>query len=112
MVFQKEIYLKPYPRGFHIISQQIFDVLPDFTGIVNVFIIHTSASLAINENADPSVREDLETHFNIMIPEDKNYYQHTQEGPDDMTSHIWIFSFFPIKKWKSFIRNLAGNLLV
>ncbi|MDG2396915.1 MAG: secondary thiamine-phosphate synthase enzyme YjbQ [Flavobacteriaceae bacterium] len=88
MVFQKEIYLKPYPRGFHIISQQIFDVLPDFTGIVNVFITHTSASLAINENADPSVREDLETHFNIMVPEDKNHYQHTQEGPDDMTSHI------------------------
>ena len=58
------------------------------TGIVNVFIKHTSASLTINENADPTVREDFETHFNLMVPEEGNYFKHTFEGPDDMTSHI------------------------
>ena len=55
---------------------------------MNVFIKHTSASRTINENADPSVRDDFETHFNIMIPEDGDYFKHTQEGLDDMTSHI------------------------
>ncbi len=58
------------------------------TGIVNVFIKHTSASLTINENADPTVREDFENHFNIMVPEDGKYFKHTLEGSDDMTSHI------------------------
>ena len=59
MVFQKEIILNPYPRGFHIITNDIIDILPKMTGIVHVFIKHTSASLTINENADPTVREDL-----------------------------------------------------
>ncbi len=88
MVFQKEISLGPYKRGFHIISNKIFNELPILTGIVHVFIKHTSASLTINENADPSVREDFETHFNKMVPEDANYFKHIIEGPDDMTSHI------------------------
>ena len=88
MVFQKEISLGPYNRGFHIISNKIFNELPILTGIVHVFIKHTSASLTINENADPSVREDFETHFNKMVPEDANYFKHIIEGPDDMTSHI------------------------
>ena len=88
MVFQKEISLGPYKRGFHIISNKIFNELPILTGIVHVFIKHTSASLTINENADPSVREDFETHFNKMVPEDANYFKHILEGPDDMTSHI------------------------
>ena len=88
MVFQKEISLGPYNRGFHIISNRIFNELPIITGIVHVFIKHTSASLTINENADPSVREDFETHFNKMVPEDANYFKHIIEGPDDMTSHI------------------------
>lgn len=88
MVFQKEISLGPYKRGFHIISNKIFNELPILTGIVHVFIKHTSASLTINENADPSVREDFETHFNKMVPEEANYLKHTIEGPDDMTSHI------------------------
>ena len=57
-------------------------------GIANIFIKHTSASLSINENADPSVRTDMETHFNLMVPEDAAHYEHTLEGPDDMTSHI------------------------
>ena len=88
MIFQKEIVLKPYPRGFHLISDQVFDELPKISGIVNVFIKHTSASLTINENADPTVRIDFETHFNFMVPETANHFLHTLEGSDDMTSHI------------------------
>ena len=88
MVFQKEIILNPFPRGFHIITNDIVNILPRTTGIVHVFIKHTSASLTINENADPTVREDFETHFNKMVSEDETYFKHTIEGPDDMTSHI------------------------
>ena len=85
---KKEIILKPFPRGFHIITNDIVNILPRITGIVHVFIKHTSASLTINENADPTVREDFETHFNKMVSEDETYFKHTIEGPDDMTSHI------------------------
>ena len=88
MIDQKEITLSSYGRGFHIITNEITKHLPKITGVVNVFIKHTSASLTINENADPTVREDFETHFNIMIPEDRDYFKHTLEGPDDMTSHL------------------------
>ena len=88
MTFQKEIIIGPYKRGFHIITNKIVNELPVMSGIVNVFTKHTSASLTINENADPSVRDYFETHFNIMIPEDGDYFKHTLEGPDDMTSHI------------------------
>ena len=88
MNFQKEISVGPYPRGFHIISSEIVNELPILTGLVHVFIKHTSASLTINENADPDVREDFESHFNLMVSEDDNHYKHNHEGPDDMTSHI------------------------
>ena len=88
MTFQKEIIVGPFKRGFHIITGQIVNELPIMTGIVNVFIKHTSASLTINENADSTVRQDFETHFNLMVPEEGNYFKHTLEGPDDMTSHI------------------------
>ena len=88
MVFQKEIILDPFSRGFHIITDDIVDILPKMNGIVHVFIKHTSASLTINENADPTVREDFETHFNKMVSEDETHFKHTIEGPDDMTSHI------------------------
>ena len=88
MTFQKEISLGPYQRGFHIISNEVVNELPVISGIVNVFIKHTSASLTINENADPAVREDFESHFNLMVSEDDTHYKHNQEGPDDMTSHI------------------------
>ncbi|MBK77539.1 MAG: hypothetical protein CMC88_00195 [Flavobacteriaceae bacterium] len=88
MVKQFEIKIPPHKRGFHLISNYIFDKLPNLTGIVHVFIKHTSASLTINENADYTVREDFETHFNKMVPESANYFKHTIEGPDDMTSHI------------------------
>jgi len=88
MIFQKEITLKPFTRGFHLISNVIFDELPNMSGIVNVFIKHTSASLTINENADPAVRTDFENHFNKLVSENDNHYTHTLEGKDDMTSHI------------------------
>jgi len=88
MIFQKEIILDPFSRGFHIITNDIIDILPKITGIAHVFIKHTSASLTINENADPTVREDFETHFNKMVSEDETHFKHTIEGPDDMTSHI------------------------
>ena len=88
MTFQKEIKLGPFKRGFHIITPYIVNQLPVITGVVNVFIKHTSASLTINENADPTVRDDFESHFNKMVPEEATYFKHTIEGPDDMTSHI------------------------
>ena len=88
MVFQKEIILNPRKRGFHLITNNIIDKIPKITGIVHVFIKHTSASLTINENADTSVRVDFETHFNKMVSENENYFTHIYEGSDDMTSHI------------------------
>ena len=88
MVYQKEIILEPKSRGFHLITDEVLNHLPAQSGIVNVFIKHTSASLTINENADPSVRVDFENHFNKMVSEDEKYFTHRIEGPDDMTSHI------------------------
>jgi len=88
MTYQVEITLKPFSRGFHLITDDIITALPNLTGIVHVFIKHTSASLTINENADPSVRVDFETHFNKMVSESDDHYTHTLEGKDDMTSHI------------------------
>lgn len=88
MIFQKQLILMPKSRGFHIISDDVYKILPKLSGVVNVFIKHTSASLTINENADPSVRYDFETHFNKMVSEDEKYFTHTLEGTDDMTSHI------------------------
>ena len=90
--FQKEIVLKPYTRGFHLITSQILEQMPEIRqvniGWIQVFIKHTSASLTINENADPSVRTDFESHMNEMVPENAPYYIHTYEGSDDMPAHI------------------------
>ena len=88
MTYQAEITLKTFSKGFHLITDDIISALPNLTGIVHVFIKHTSASLTINENADPSVRVDFETHFNKMVSESDDHYTHTLEGKDDMTSHI------------------------
>ena len=88
MLFQKEITIQAKSRGFHLITSDILQTLPKKSGIVHVFIKHTSASLTINENADPSVRVDFETHFNKMVSENETYFTHTAEGVDDMTSHI------------------------
>ncbi len=90
--FQKEITLSAQPRGFHLITEQIVCAVPEIrnisTGLLHVFIKHTSASLTINENADSTVREDFESHINTMVPENQPYYKHTFEGPDDMPAHI------------------------
>ncbi|WP_127139025.1 secondary thiamine-phosphate synthase enzyme YjbQ [Flagellimonas oceanensis] len=90
--YQKEIQLRSYSRGFHLITDTIVDALPELrkinTGFLQVFIKHTSASLTINENADPTVRTDFESHINTMVPENAPYYVHNYEGPDDMPAHI------------------------
>ena len=92
MWMQKEIILSPKSRGFHLITREIVQQLPELhdfrIGLAHIFIQHTSASLALNENADPTVRRDMEAHFNRMVPEDMPYYVHTYEGPDDMPAHI------------------------
>lgn len=89
---QNIIELAPLPRGFNLVTNEILVQAPELTncevGLLHLFIQHTSASLAINENADPDVRGDLERHFNVMVPEHADYYEHTLEGPDDTTSHI------------------------
>ena len=89
---QREIRLPAYRRGFHLITRHIEKVIPEIseikTGQLQVFIKHTSASLTLNENADPTVRGDFERHFNTMIPEHAPYYKHDTEGPDDMPAHI------------------------
>ena len=89
-IYQTSIKLKPYPRGFHIITNKITALLSNYDitiGTVNLFIKHTSASLTINENVDPSVREDMENFF-TDIADTKSYYIHTYEGPDDMPGHL------------------------
>lgn len=89
---QKEINLPAKKRGFHIITDIILSAIPELrnmkVGQLHVFIKHTSASLTINENADPSVRVDFESHINKMVPENASYYTHTFEGSDDMPAHI------------------------
>ena len=89
---QKTLQLPPFPRGFHLITQLVMEQLPEMglyrIGIAHIFVQHTSASLCINENADPTVRADMETHFSISVPEDASYYKHTLEGLDDMPAHI------------------------
>lgn len=90
-VFQTEIYLPPFERGFHLITSYVNQALLNSklsSGICQVFIQHTSASLTINENADPTVRTDFESHFNHLVPENTPYFIHTYEGPDDMPAHI------------------------
>ena len=89
---QKEIVLKPRSRGFHLVTDEVVRALPELAnirvGVAHLFIQHTSASLCINENADPTVRTDLERSFNELAPENAPYYVHTTEGPDDMPAHI------------------------
>jgi len=90
--FQIELTLPAYQRGFHLISEMVAENCPELkqikTGMFQLFIKHTSASLTINENADPTVRTDFESHMNKMVPENAPYYVHNYEGPDDMPAHI------------------------
>ncbi|MBI6529911.1 YjbQ family protein [Proteus vulgaris] len=92
MWLQKNIILNARPRGFHLITQALIQELPELRqykiGIAHFFIQHTSASLTINENADPTVRSDFESFFNQSVKENENYYLHTYEGSDDMPAHI------------------------
>lgn len=89
---QRELRLRPFSRGFHLITPDIERQLPELgqvrTGLLHIFIKHTSASLTLNENADPTVRADFERHMNELVPEGQGYYTHTLEGPDDMPAHI------------------------
>jgi secondary thiamine-phosphate synthase enzyme len=89
---QKEFTLPAKRRGFHLVTAEIVQQIPELqayeVGLAHIFIQHTSASLALNENADPTVRQDFESHFNAMVPENAPYYRHIYEGPDDMPAHI------------------------
>ena len=90
MIIQKEIILKPRPRGFHLVTKEIAGCLEDLpdAGLLHLFIKHTSAGLTINENADPSVRVDFDSSFDHLVRENEPYYTHIFEGADDMPAHI------------------------
>ena len=89
---QKSFTIPAYKRGFHLITSLVESKVPELrevkAGVAHLFVHHSSASLTINENADPTVRMDFESHFNKMVPEQAPYYRHTLEGPDDMPAHI------------------------
>jgi secondary thiamine-phosphate synthase enzyme len=92
MWVQREIRLAARPRGFHLVTGEVLQALPELrdvrVGLLHLFIRHTSASLTLNENASPDVRDDFESFFNAAVPEDARYWTHTVEGPDDMPAHI------------------------
>ncbi|WP_068546747.1 secondary thiamine-phosphate synthase enzyme YjbQ [Thalassotalea crassostreae] len=92
MWLQTQFNIPAKSRGFHLITDQVINNIPQLknieVGILHLFLQHTSASLTINENADPTVRADLEQHFNHFVPENQSYYQHDYEGSDDMPAHI------------------------
>lgn len=90
MTKQYDIQLNPYPRGFHLITDQVIQGVNEWpeSGLLHLMIMHTSAGICINENADPTVREDFATFFDRLVPEDLPYFKHTMEGPDDMPAHI------------------------
>jgi secondary thiamine-phosphate synthase enzyme len=92
MWHQTEVRLTPRPRGFHLVTGEILEAVPELRevriGLVHLFLRHTSASLTLNENASPDVRRDFRSWFDRAVPEDEPYWTHTDEGPDDMPSHI------------------------
>lgn len=90
MIQQLELTLQAKPRGFHLITNEVSAALHDLpeTGMISIFIQHTSAGLTINENADPTVRADFESFMNYIVPEGKNFVLHDLEGEDDMPAHI------------------------
>jgi secondary thiamine-phosphate synthase enzyme len=89
---QREISLRPPGRGFHLVTDAVVGELPELrdlrVGLLHLFMLHTSASLTLNENASPDVRRDFESYFNVVVPEDAPFWTHTVEGPDDMPAHI------------------------
>ncbi|MBN1398086.1 MAG: YjbQ family protein [Bacteroidetes bacterium] len=92
MTIQKEITLEARRRGFHLVTEEIVSQIPELetiqSGLLHIFIKHTSASLTLNENADSTVRSDFESHFNKIVPENAPYYKHDTEGSDDMPAHL------------------------
>ncbi|HSG60808.1 MAG TPA: secondary thiamine-phosphate synthase enzyme YjbQ [Pseudomonadales bacterium] len=92
MWHQIELQLPPMCRGFHLITEHVVRACPHIHqyrfGLLNIFIKHTSASLCINENADPTVRQDFEAYFNHSVPDNTSFFEHTDEGPDDMPAHL------------------------
>lgn len=92
MWLQKEIILKSRNKGFHLITDEVLSNLPELKnikiGLVNLLLKHTSASLTLNENADPDVRSDMKKYFDELVPENKKYFDHTLEGADDMPAHL------------------------
>jgi secondary thiamine-phosphate synthase enzyme len=119
-IFQQGITLSERRRGFHLITAEVLHALPQIselkTGIMQVFIQHTSASLTINENADPTVRRDFETYFNKTVPENDPGYQHTDEGPDDMPAHLKAAMLgssvtIPIRNGRLFVGTWQGIYL-
>ncbi len=89
MIQQVEFALPPYGKGFHLVTREVVRHLPPLpeTGLLHLFIRHTSAALALSENADPDVRTDMEAVFNHLVRENEPYYEHVLEGPDDMPAH-------------------------
>lgn len=91
-IVQKEFYLEERPKGFHLVTNEILKALPELkkinSGLANIFIKHTSASLTINENADPDVRKDMKAFTDNLVPENLPYLLHTIEGEDDMPAHV------------------------
>jgi secondary thiamine-phosphate synthase enzyme len=92
MWLQREIRLDPRPRGFHLVTREVLRALPELedvdAGLLHLFIRHTSASLTLNENASPDVRDDFRSWFDDAVPSDAPYWTHTLEGPDDMPAHV------------------------
>ncbi len=90
MISQKQFTLSSYGRGYHLVTHEIEKALGQLPlhGVLHLFIKHTSAALSLNENADPSVRHDLESIMNHIVPEGESYYTHVSEGPDDMPAHV------------------------
>ncbi|MDH5610408.1 MAG: secondary thiamine-phosphate synthase enzyme YjbQ [Cyclobacteriaceae bacterium] len=119
MVFQQVVILPPFERGFHVIDHHIFPLLTKSNiqyGVAHLFIQHTSASLSINENADPTVRLDYERFFNELVPENTPYFLHNYEGSDDMPAHIKSSLLgssvsFPVSKGKALLGTWQGIYL-
>ena len=92
MWVQRRVELKAKPKGFHLVTEEISLQLPELArlsvGVAHLFLQHTSASLSLNENIDPAVRGDMETYFNRLAPENASYFEHVEEGPDDMPAHL------------------------
>jgi len=118
---QKIITLKPYARGAHLVTREILHQLQELKeykiGSLHLFLQHTSASLSINENADPTVRKDLNVFINRCVPENESYFQHTLEGDDDMPAHIKtaLFGFdltIPVSRGELLLGTWQGIYLI